>query len=297
MISTADAQLVVSPKWKPEVRHTVCRNALSKTSGFIAEAGFSHSLSPARNCTFACTYCYVPTMGPYGGLQPEDWRRWGQYTAYKERLAELLERELRPNHVIYCSPVVDPYQPAEEYEQVMPQILRALLRLPPRVFAVQTRGPLILRDLPLLVRLAGLTTVRIGFSVTTNREDVRRCFEPLCSSLDERWNAIRSLREAGLAVHATLAPILPCDPEELAHAAVDFTTTAVIADPFHIRTAKPRGAVTHQRAFMISSKHGWERWHDPLFQTEILDRIRRVVEGRSRQFGAGPPAFAWLAAS
>ena len=89
------------------------RTILSETSGFIAQAGFTHSLTPARNCTFACTYCYVPTMGIYGGLKPEDWRRWGQFSTFKSNAPELLRKQLRADQVIYCSPLVDPYQPAE----------------------------------------------------------------------------------------------------------------------------------------------------------------------------------------
>jgi DNA repair photolyase len=84
------------------------------TTGFIAEAGFTHSLTPARNCTFGCSYCYVPTMRIYGGLKPEDWRHWGQFTTFKSNAPELLRRQLRGDQVIYCSPLVDPYQPAEE---------------------------------------------------------------------------------------------------------------------------------------------------------------------------------------
>src|SRR3984893_13798913 len=99
------------------------RSILSATSGFIAEAGFTHSLTPARNCTYGCTYCYVPTMGIYGGLKPEDWRRWGQFTTFKSNAPELLRRELRPQQIIYCSPLVDPYQPAEAEMQMMPRIL------------------------------------------------------------------------------------------------------------------------------------------------------------------------------
>ncbi len=64
-------------------RHTAARSILSPTSGFIAEAGFTHSLTLARNRTFGCTYCYVPTMRIYAGLRAEDWQRWGQFTTFK----------------------------------------------------------------------------------------------------------------------------------------------------------------------------------------------------------------------
>ena len=83
-----------------EIRETNAKSILSPTSGFLKEAGFTHSLTPARNCTYGCTYCYVPTMKIYGGLRPEDWKRWGQFTTLKTSAAALLDRSLKPAHVI-----------------------------------------------------------------------------------------------------------------------------------------------------------------------------------------------------
>src|SRR5579864_8154630 len=123
------------------------RGILSRTSGFIAEAGFTRSLTPARNCTFGCSYCYVPTMRVYGGLKPQDWSHWGQFTTFKSNAPVLLRLQLRDDQVIYCSPLVDPYQPAEETQRAMPRILDVLLAKPPKIFVIQTRGTLILRDL------------------------------------------------------------------------------------------------------------------------------------------------------
>ena len=93
-----------------QIQHAEARGILTATCGFIAQAGFTHSLSPARNCTFGCTYCYVPTMGIYGGLKPADWQNWGRFTTFKANAADLLHKSLRPDQVIYCSPLVDPYQ-------------------------------------------------------------------------------------------------------------------------------------------------------------------------------------------
>jgi DNA repair photolyase len=121
---------------------------LSPTTGFIAQAGFTHSLTPARNCTFGCSYCYVPTMRIFGGLRPDDWRGWGQFSTFKSNAAELVRKQLRVGQAIYCSPMVDPYQPAEQQVELMPRILDALLETPPRAFVIQTRGLLVLRDLP-----------------------------------------------------------------------------------------------------------------------------------------------------
>ena len=148
------------------------RSILTPVSGFLAEAGFTHSLTPARNCTFGCSYCYVPTMRVQGGLRPDDWRHWGEFTTFKSNAAELLRRALRPEQAIYCSPLTDPYQPAEEAQRIMPGILRAAIAAPPRAFVIQTRGPLILRDLDLLREMGD--RLRVSFSVTTDRDEVRR---------------------------------------------------------------------------------------------------------------------------
>ena len=278
-----------------QFRHTEAKTILSKTSGFIAEAGFTHSLNPARNCTFGCTYCYVPTMRVQAGLQPEDWRRWGQFTTFKSNAAELLRKQVRPEQMIYCSPLVDPYQPGEEDEHLMRRILGALIDNPPKVFVIQTRGPLIVRDTPLLVKLAQRTTVRVSFSLTTNREDVRRIYEPHCVSIADRVSSIKALREAGVTVHATLAPLLPCDPRQLAELALDATDQDVIGDPFHVRSVKKRGATTRDEAARISIHQGFDSWHEPEFQSEVVRIIREHVEAAGRRFEVGPKGFSWLA--
>ena len=268
---------------------------LSATTGFIAEAGFTHSLTPARNCTFGCTYCYVPTMRLYGGLKPDDWRRWGQFTTFKSNAAELLRREVRTGQVIYCSPLVDPYQPAEETVQLMPRILKELIERPPKVFVLQTRGPLIVRDLAQLIELARRTRLRVSFSLTTNRDGVRKLYEPHCATMDCRLKAIQELRSAGIRTFATLAPLLPCDPEELARLALDATDQDIIGDPLHVRAVKPRGATTREAAYAISKKHDFSAWLDPEFQGDVAARIGRVVAKAGRRFATGPEGFRWLA--
>jgi DNA repair photolyase len=278
-----------------QIRSAAAKSILTKTAGFIAEACFTHSLTPARNCTFGCTYCYVPTLGIYGGLKPEDWRRWGQFTTYKSNAPELLRRELRPDQSIYCSPLVDPYQPAEAEEQMMPRILDTLIETPPRVFTIQTRGLLILRDLARLRTLSGRTVLRVSFSITTNREDIRRLYEPHCSTIEERLGAVKVLRDAGIETYATLAPLLPCDPQELARAALDATGRDLIGDPLHIRATKRHGATTREAAFKISSAHRHGDCFDAAHQATVVEQIDAFARDAGFTFTTGPSGFARLA--
>lgn len=268
---------------------------LSETSGFIAQAGFTHSLTPARNCTYGCTYCYVPTMRVYGGLQREDWERWGQFTTFKSNAPQLLAQALRREQRIYCSPLVDPWQPAEDEARIMPLILEQLIAAPPRVFVLQTRGPGILRDLPLLRELTRRTCLRVSFSITTDRDEVRRLYEPLCAPNSERLDVVQELVANGIETFATLAPLLPCNPEILAEQALRATRGNLIGDPLHVRATKRSGATTRDAAMKIAARHGHVNWFDPVFQTEVVYRIRAAALRCGRDFDTGPEGFSWLA--
>ncbi len=179
----------------------------------------------------------------------------------------------------------------------MPRILDELAARPPKIFVIQTRGPLILRDLAKLVDLSRRTALRVSFSITTNREAVRKLYEPHCATIDCRLKAIRELRHAGITVFATLAPMLPCDPEELAAIALDATDQDIIGDPLHVRSVKPRGATTREAALSPSARstalrNGWM----PEFQARSGRPHRTHRRARAgRRFGDGTEGFGWLA--
>ena len=273
-------------------RFTDARTILSRTSGFIAQAGFTHSLTPARNCTFGCSYCYVPTMRIQGGLKPEDWQRWGQFTTFKQNAAELLARDLRPGQIIYCSPLVDPYQPGET---LMPRILEALIAQPPAIFVIQTRSPLIVRDLALLNELRQRTTLRVSFSLTSNRPGTLRYYEPHCAPHADRLRTIRQLNAQGIETYATLAPLLPSDLDELVAGALDASPYTLIGDPLHIRATKQRGATTRAAAFEIAQRRGEGQWFEPQFQAALLEEIGQIAALAGRTFVTGPEGFSCLA--
>jgi DNA repair photolyase len=135
----------------------------------------------------------------------------------------------------------------------------------------------------------------VSFSVTTDCDDIRKLYEPHCASIDERFAVIATLREAGIETFATLAPLLPCDPERLLMRAIESTQRDVIGDPLHVRAAKAHGATTGQAADRISEHHGFSAWHDPAYQSEVVERMTALAIDKGRRFGTGPRAFGWLA--
>ncbi len=267
---------------------------LSPVSGFLLEAGFTHSLTPARNCTFGCTYCYVPTMRVQAGLKKEDWEQWGDYTVLKKNAPELLAKELRKDQIIYCSPLVDPYQPAEMSVEMMPRILEQVYIRPPKTFVVQTRSKYILRDLHLLQAVAEHTDLRISFSITTDDDRVRRQFEARCDTIESRVETVQALREAGLNVFVTLAPLLPFTPSALAELVAPLTENAFLGDPLHIRATKPKGATTREVAIDVLRKFDAMEWVEPAFQARAVEELKRELEARGRKFAVGAEAFRWL---
>ena len=267
---------------------------LTATSGFIAEAGFTHSLTPARNCTYGCSYCYVPTMGIYGGLRPEDVKNWGQRTTFKSNAAQLLQRALKPRQIIYCSPLVDPFQPAEADVGAMHGILEAIAAHPPRIFVIQTRSARVLDYMEPLQRVARSTVLRISFSITTDDDGVRRMYEPHCDPIERRFETVRLLIESGFAAFVTLAPLLPCDPDHLMDRAMHVTPHPILCDPLHTRASKPRGATTRDTAVRISERYGLQHWHDPEFHRFTVERMRDRATRAGRRFATGPAAFRFL---
>jgi len=234
-------------------------------------------------------------MRVQAGLRPEDWKHWGQWTTVKRNAAELLRRELRPDQAIYCSPLTDPYQPAESEICLMPSLLEAVASHPPRIFTIQTRGTLITRDLDLLRFAAARTRLRVSFSITTDCDDVRRIFEPHCASIGERWETVEALQGAGIETWVAIAPILPCNPEALVAGALARTHGPIIADPLHVRAVKRSGATTREAAIAICERHGWKDWLEPAFQRSILARMAAAAHGAGRDFGHGPGGFGLLA--
>ena len=108
--------------------------------------------------------------------------------------------------------------------------------------------------------------------------------------------AIAALREQGIEVYATLAPLLPCDPERLATLALTASKRTLIGDPLHVRQTKRHGATTRAVALSLARQFNEEMWFDPLFQREILQRITKVAEDAGLTFEVGTRGFSRLAA-
>ena len=205
----------------------LARHALSSTYGS------NIAINPYQGCVFACEFCSAIKMNYFTKRTTEKWDKtgWGEWVDYKTNLIELLHQERAKvrEAKIYFGNATDIYMPIEQKLKLVPPILEFFLENPPRELEVQTRGTSrdIARDIPLLQELSKKTSVLVSYSIHTDRDDVKRIFEPKAPSLIERERGLRLYHEAGIATRLSCMPILPLNPEIYAERFAPFITNRV----------------------------------------------------------------------
>lgn len=162
-----------------------------------------YAYNPYSGCTHACLYCYARYYTPY----KEAAENWGEVVYVKENIVEILSREVRrlKPGVVGVSTTTDPYQPVEADESLTRKGLEVILRAGFRV-SIQTKSPLVTRDLDLLTLYRGV--VDVGFTITTLDDDVASVIEPRAPPPSERGQALAKIAGAGLETWIFLGPIL-----------------------------------------------------------------------------------------
>jgi DNA repair photolyase len=274
-----NAIIPVQPAGHIQVRDIVARGILTETRGFtsveVPGTGFHYSLNPYRGCAFNCSYCYAPAFVFDDGAR----QNWGRWVEVKSNAVELLRDAGRRGKLrgknVYMSTVTDPYQPVERKLELIRACLQVLLAYPPRLLTVQTRSPLVMRDIDLFREMV-LGRIAVCMSITTDDETVRRIFEPQCAPIAARIEAIRSIREAGIPTQASIAPVLPSDPEHLA-AMLDPAVDWVVVSTF--RDDGGQGRKTRAQAAELYQRHGYGNYlhQGDALAERTIETLRRVL--------------------
>jgi DNA repair photolyase len=132
---------------------------------------------------------------------------WGQFVDVKVNAPDLLNQEITKKKTgrVWISGVCDPYQPLEAKYKLTRQCLEILAQNNWPV-VVQTRSPLVLRDVDILKKGKDF---EVGLSITTADDGIRKLFEPNAPSIKERVRALDEIHRAGIRTYAMIAPILP----------------------------------------------------------------------------------------
>lgn len=258
------------------------KSIFSPATGFIQRGGFAWTCNPYVGCTFGCTYCYAMFL-PQNRRPREDWGRWFQAKANAVELARKHAHKVA-GQAVYMSSVTDPYIPAERGLCLTRGILEALLSHQPRLL-IQTRGPLVLRDLAILRQFRA---IRINMSIPTDSEAVRVAFEPKAPRLEARWEAIEQARSAGLLVGLCVTPMLPlAKPQAFVDRIAAFRPDVLVVQDFH-DSKGGFGADTGQAARRLLGDRGWTADDFARCVQELRKRLP-VYEGEAGFF---PPTSA-----
>jgi DNA repair photolyase len=215
-----------------KIEHIQAKTVLNPTGGFLAS--YTHSLNAYQGCAFgkgSCPYCYVRAMP----IQRFSGEVWGEWVKAKVNAPDLLRQELdaaRRKGVfgklrIFMSTATDPYQGPEARLQITRRLLETFAASGDfGLLVVQTRSPMIERDIDLLQQLG--PSVAVSFTIETNRDEVRRQITPTSPSIERRLATLERLTGAGLRTQAAISPILPCDAEVFAQLIADRATRAVV---------------------------------------------------------------------
>jgi DNA repair photolyase len=189
-----------------DYREEPCRGALNRVKGMA----FKWSLNPYMGCVHRCTFCYVRAFERRADRPSDD--RYGTSIRVKTNVVEVLRKELaRPSwegEGVAVGAATDPYQPAEGRYRLTRGCIEAFAEFA-NPFSLITRGPMIVRDLDVLVEAAKRAKVSITFSIPTLDEKVWLKTEPSTAHPRQRLRAVRELVNAGLKVGVGMAPILP----------------------------------------------------------------------------------------
>ncbi|GFN30270.1 SPL family radical SAM protein [Paenibacillus xylaniclasticus] len=251
--------------------YTKPKTLLNRGTGFLA--GYSHTLNPYTGCTFGCSYCYVRQM-PVSLFHGNE---WGSWVNIKQQSAELLRRELvkaksKGPVTIFMSSSTDPYQPIEYKEQVTRSLLEAMAEERPQFLLVQTRSPLVTRDIDLLLRFG--KQIRVSITIETDREDIRKVFTPNAPPVYARVQALRELAEAGVPVQAAIAPLLPCTERfaELLRPIV----SRICMDDYWMGDGSGGRRTQRLGIAALYKQLGLEEWYEPEAYRDVYHQFMRL---------------------
>jgi len=192
----------------PTVNEITAKSVFTK-SGL---PGSDWVINPYNGCLFGCMYCYATQIARW--KHPTE--QWGSYLDVKLNAPEVLARELtalekRRNTKdfgsVFFSSVTDPYVGLEAKYRLTRKCLQVLADFGYQgLVAVQTKSPLVTRDIDVLARLKNAS---VGFTITSLDDKISAFLEVMAPPISHRLEALKKLHDAGISTYAFVGPILP----------------------------------------------------------------------------------------
>lgn len=173
-----------------------------KTADYLTKSNLPASdyvINPYVGCTHGCKYCYASFMKRFTGHNEQ----WGSFIDVK-MCDKKINLDKIKGKTVFLSSVTDCYNQYEEKYEITRKILEQLLEAD-CVVNISTKSKLILRDIDLLKRLKHL---KVSISINTTDESFKNDMDN-ASSIADRVNTIKELKENGIYTVLFISPIFP----------------------------------------------------------------------------------------
>jgi DNA repair photolyase len=157
-------------------------------------------INPYIGCPHKCIYCYAEYLKRFTNHNEE----WGDFLDVKQYHKKLNVRKLK-NTTVNFSSATDAYNPFEKKYNKTKELLEQFINSDVKI-EILTKSDLVIRDIELFRKLPA---VRIGISMNTLDDGIRKKIEPRASSIEKRINALKKLHEAKINTWVFISPIFP----------------------------------------------------------------------------------------
>lgn len=261
---------------KLSINDIFSKSILTPGRGLLNE--YSYSLNPYAGCAFGCSYCYVRQL-PVSLFREEEWGTW---VDIKANAAELLRKELsrakkKGPVTIFMSSATDSYQPIEAKTLLTRSLLEVMLEVQPDFLFVQTRSPLVKRDLDIFKQFGN--QIRVSMTIETDKEEIRKAFAPSAPPIPARMNALKEITDAGVLTQATISPLLPCSrelPKKLKHLA-----SRITLDDFWMGDGSGGKRTEKLGISKIYEQLGMGKWYNPSAHKVVLKMLQDELDGET----------------
>jgi len=171
---------------------------------------FRWTINPYRGCEFGCKYCYARYTHEFMELrEPEQFERKIFAKAFDPAQFRRELARLPQGESIALGTATDPYQPAERRYEVTRRMLEVFAGMAGLRLGITTKSDLVTRDIALLQEITRRHYLTIAITITTTDTALARLLEPMAPRPDLRFQAVRTLTDAGLRAIVFCAPVLP----------------------------------------------------------------------------------------
>jgi DNA repair photolyase len=186
-------------------------------------------INPYIGCPHKCMYCYAEFMKRFTNHNEQ----WGDFLDVKRCDKKINVNKLADKSILFGS-VTDAYNPFEKKYGNTREILKQFINSEVLV-EILTKSDLVVRDIAIFKHIPH---IKIGISMNTLDDTIRKKTEPYASDISKRINALKILKNEGIKTYIFLSPLFPgiTDFKEIVQETMNYS------DAFYFENLNLRGA-------------------------------------------------------